>query len=303
MTAPKSDDAPLVTVIIPTFNHAQHLRKALDSVVAQTFQDWEAVVVNNHSTDDTVEVVAATNDPRISLVNFRNHGVIGASRNQGLKVARGKFVAFLDSDDVWYPQKLQRCVEQISGGGEFICHGELWINSDKTSRKVFYGPVENSSYEKLLFRGNCISTSTTFIKTELLRSIDGFDESPEIVTAEDYDLWLRLAATGAKTVFIKEILGEFHRLQNSASSAVLRNLSSELMVLQKHFQSQPNNILNALKRRHRLAIANYGAARQLHGQPAQSLRLFLKAFVLSPMLIKIYPGVVLLLVGALKGSK
>ncbi|MFM7338418.1 MAG: glycosyltransferase family 2 protein, partial [Actinomycetota bacterium] len=211
MNVPKSNNSPLVTVIIPTFNHAQHLRKALDSVVAQTFQDWEVVVVNNHSTDDTVEVVAATNDSRISLVNFHNHGVIGAARNQGLKVARGEFVAFLDSDDVWYPQKLQRCVEQISDGGEFICHGELWINSDKTSRKVFYGPVENSSYEKLLFRGNCISTSTTFIKTELLRSIDGFDESPEIVTAEDYDLWLRLAATGAKTVFIKEILGEFHR--------------------------------------------------------------------------------------------
>ncbi|MFM8777351.1 MAG: glycosyltransferase family 2 protein, partial [Actinomycetota bacterium] len=67
MTAPKSNNAPLVTVIIPTFNHARHLKKALDSVVAQTFEDWEVVVVNNHSTDDTVEVVAATNDSRISL--------------------------------------------------------------------------------------------------------------------------------------------------------------------------------------------------------------------------------------------
>lgn len=294
---------PLVTVIIPTFNHAKFLKKALESVVAQTFRDWEAVVVNNFSTDETVEIVESMNDSRIGLINFHNHGVIGASRNQGLRVARGQFVAFLDSDDVWYPQKLQKCVEQIPGGAEFVCHGELWINSDLTSRKIFYGPVENSSYKKLLFRGNCISTSTTFIKTELLRSINGFDESPEIVTAEDYDLWLRLAAAGAKTVFIAEILGEFHRLQDSASSAVMRNLNSELRVLHKHFRSQPGSIFKSLKKRHRLAIANYGAARQLYGRPAQSLRLFLSAFILSPVLIKIYPGVVLLLVSALKRSK
>ena len=233
---PAMSNQPFVTVVIPTFNHAKLLRRALDSVVAQTFDNWEAIVINNFSTDETIEVVESYQDDRIKLINFKNNGVIAASRNQGIKNARGTYIAFLDSDDNWYSEKLQKCVEYANQGAQFICHGEKWINSDLSTREIMYGPANRATYLSLLFRGNCISTSATCIDTVLLRSVDGFDESTEIVTAEDYDLWMRLAATNPKTVFIPEILGEFHRLSDSASSAVLRNLSSERVVLQKHFE-------------------------------------------------------------------
>ncbi|MFM7772656.1 MAG: glycosyltransferase family 2 protein, partial [Acidimicrobiaceae bacterium] len=254
---------PFVSVVIPTFNHAPLLKRALDSVIAQTYGNWEAIVINNFSTDETIDIVNSFKDDRIKLVNFENNGIIAASRNQGIKLAQGKFVAFLDSDENWYPKKLERCVDQVMLGATLVCHGEMWINSDLSTRAVMYGPVSRADYQSLLFRGNCISTSTTFIETELLRSVNGFDESTEIVTAEDYDLWIRLAATKPKTVFIPEILGEFHRLSNSASSAVLRNLSSEKAVLRKHFAEQSASVLTRLRQRHRFAIADYGAARQL----------------------------------------
>ncbi|MDP2842393.1 MAG: glycosyltransferase family A protein, partial [Acetobacterium sp.] len=90
---------PLVSVVIPTYNHAGFLREALESLVAQTFSDWEALVVNNYSEDDTLDVVEAFNDPRIRVENFRNNGVIGASRNRGIRLSKGKYIAFLDSDD------------------------------------------------------------------------------------------------------------------------------------------------------------------------------------------------------------
>jgi teichuronic acid biosynthesis glycosyltransferase TuaG len=281
---------PYVSVVIPTFNHAKFLKKALDSVVAQTFQNWEAVVVNNFSTDNTIEVVNSFADPRIKLFNFSNNGVIAASRNHGLKEAAGNFIAFLDSDDVWYPNKLQKCVEQASAGYQFICHGELWINSDLTQRTVMYGPVSNATYNRLLYKGNCISTSTTFIAKSLLGSVQGFDENPEIITTEDYDLWLRLAAKNPRTSFIPEVLGEFHRLANSASSSVLRNFAAEITVLRTHFGSQPQTIKNRLRMRHRYAIAHYGSARQLTNQPTQAIQLFARAFMLSPFFIKIYLG-------------
>ena len=287
-------DQPFVTVVIPTFNHAKLLRRALDSVVAQTFDNWEAIVINNFSTDETIEVVESYQDDRIKLINFKNNGVIAASRNQGIKNARGTYIAFLDSDDNWYSEKLQKCVEYASQGAQFICHGEKWINSDFSTREIMYGPANRATYLSLLFRGNCISTSATCIETALLRSVDGFDESTEIVTAEDYDLWMRLAATNPKTVFIPEILGEFHRLSDSASSAVLRNLSSEKIVLQKHFAKQPTNVLNRLKQRHRFAIANYGAARQLSHQPRRALVLFFSAIRLSPVFTKTYPALIIL---------
>ena len=281
---------PYVSVVIPTFNHAKFLKKALDSVVAQGFQNWEAVVVNNFSTDNTIEVVNSFADPRIKLFNFSNNGVIAASRNHGLKEAAGDFIAFLDSDDVWYPNKLQKCVEQASAGYQFICHGELWINSDLTQRTVMYGPASNATYNRLLYKGNCISTSTTFIAKSLLGSVQGFDENPEIITTEDYDLWLRLAAKNPRTSFIPEVLGEFHRLADSASSSVLRNLAAELTVLKTHFSTQPPTIKNRLHMRHRYAIAHYGAARQLTNQPTQAIQLFARAFMLSPFFIKIYLG-------------
>ena len=287
-------DQPFVTVVIPTFNHAKLLRRALDSVVAQTFDNWEAIVINNFSTDETIKVVESYQDDRIKLINFKNNGVIAASRNQGIKNARGTYIAFLDSDDNWYSEKLQKCVEYANQRTQFICHGEKWINSDLSTREIMYGPANRATYLSLLFRGNCISTSATCIETALLRSVDGFDESTEIVTAEDYDLWMRLAATNPKTVFIPEILGEFHRLSDSASSAVLRNLSSERVVLQKHFAKQPKNVLNRLKQRHRFAIANYGAARQLSHQPRRALVLFFSAIRLSPVFTKTYPALIIL---------
>jgi glycosyltransferase involved in cell wall biosynthesis len=286
---------PYVSVVIPTFNHAKFLKKALDSVVAQTFQNWEAVVVNNFSTDNTIDIVNSFADPRIKLFNFSNNGVIAASRNHGLKEATGDFIAFLDSDDVWYSNKLQKCVEQASAGYQFICHGELWINSDLTQRTVMYGPASNATYNRLLYKGNCISTSTTFIAKPLLDSVQGFNENPEIITTEDYDLWLRLAAKNPRTSFIPEVLGEFHRLADSASSSVLRNFAAELIVLKIHFGSQPQTITNRLRMRHRYAIAHYGAARQLTNQPTQAIQLFAQAFMLSPFFKKIYLGIAITL--------
>ena len=290
---------PCVSVVIPTYNHAKLLKKALDSVMAQTFKEWEAIVVNNFSSDDTIEVVNSFADPRIKILNFSNNGVIAASRNHGLKEANGDFIAFLDSDDVWYPNKLQKCVEQSSAGYQFICHGELWINSDLTQRPVMYGPASNATYKRLLFKGNCISTSTTFSAKSLINSVQGFDENPKIITTEDYDLWLRLAAKKPQTIFIPEVLGEFHRLAESASSSVLRNFAAELTVLRTHFDAQPQTIINRLRMRHRYAIAHYGAARQLTSQPGQAIRLFAKSFCLSPLLIKIYLGTVIMILRAI----
>lgn len=285
---------PLLTVVIPTYNHAEFLKRALDSVVAQTYKNWEAIVVNNFSTDNTIAIVESFNDKRIRLINFGNNGIIAASRNRGIEAAHGKYVAFLDSDDNWYPEKLQVCLDHAEAGAQLICHGEQWINTDNSRRRVMYGPAKRANYLSLLFRGNCISTSATFIETQILRSVNGFDESDEIVTAEDYDLWLRLAQTRPKTVFVPRVLGEFHRLKNSASSAVLRNLSSEITVLQKHFALQPKTIITKLKIRHRLAIAHYGAARQLSHQPSQAMVQFLSAIRLSPFFAKTYPGLLIL---------
>src|SRR5947209_256379 len=98
---------PRVSIIIPAYNAGKFIRETLESVIAQTITDWEVIVVNNFSDDDTAAVVASLQDPRIQFVDFRNDGVIAASRNFGVTLAKAELVAFLDADDRWAPRKLE----------------------------------------------------------------------------------------------------------------------------------------------------------------------------------------------------
>ena len=282
---------PQVSVVIPTYNHAQFLGPALQSVCAQTFTDWEAIVVNNYSEDNTAEVVASFNDPRIRLVNFRNHGVIAASRHEGSRRASGKWVAFLDSDDLWYPEKLAQCVAAISSGFDLVCHGENWTQEGFTPRKIFYGPAERATYAQLLFNGNCISTSATMVRRDTLMRVNGFREEPRFVTVEDYDLWLRLARAGARIGFVTNILGEYRIHGANASKALLRSLEAELAVLADHFTTlAPPGILSKLRMRRRRGLVYYSAGRgfQAAGKPRDAWHWFGCALRESPFILRLY---------------
>jgi glycosyltransferase involved in cell wall biosynthesis len=287
---------PAVSIVIPTYNHARFLHQALASVRAQTLADWEAIVVNNYSDDDTVEVVAGFADARIRLVNFRNHGVIAASRNEGIRQASGDLVAFLDSDDSWRPQKLARCVEAVANGLDLVCHGEDWISENAAPRRMFYGPAARATYASLLFNGNCISTSAVTVRRQALLRVGAFREEPRFVTAEDYDLWLRLASDGARIGFVREILGEYRIHDANASKALLRHSAAELAVVDDHFAAlNPVGPLAQLRRRRRRALVYYGAGRgfQAAGDAREAWRWFGRSLLESPFILRLYAAAAL----------
>ena len=288
--------APAVSVVVPTYNHAQFLGPALQSIRAQTLVDWEVIVVNNFSDDHTVEVVAALGDPRIRLVNFRNHGVIAASRNEGIRLAGGELIAFLDSDDLWHPQKLARCVEAIGGGLDLVCHGENWTREGAPPRKMLYGPAARASYTRLLFNGNCISTSAVVVRKQSLMRVTGFREAPQFITAEDYELWLRLARDAARIGFVDEILGEYRMHAGNATKALRRHFEAELAVINDHFATlSPAGPVAGLRVRRRRALACYGAGRgfQAAGNHSEAWRWFARALHESPFILRLYAAAVL----------
>jgi glycosyltransferase involved in cell wall biosynthesis len=294
---------PVVSVVIPTYNHAQFLKAALDSVVAQTFADWEAIVVNNYSEDNTEEIVAAFNDARIRLVNFRNHGIIAASRNHGIGLAGGEYVAFLDSDDTWYPEKLARCVEMLGSGCDAVCHGEYWVKEGCAPREVHYGPERRTGYDSLLFDGNCLSTSAMVVRKAALQRAGGFDEDPAMVTAEDYELWLKLARNGCRFGIIDEMLGEYRLHPGNASKAVMRNFRAELAVLQKHFaELEGQGGASTLRKHRRIALAYYAAARgmQAEGNHAEGMKLLFQSWIKYPFILRQYAAAAIGLSGCLK---
>ncbi len=285
---------PRISIVIPTYNHAHFLRTALDSIRAQTFGDWEAIVVNNFSEDDTIGVVQSYDDSRIRLVNFANHGIIAASRNHGLSLTQAPFVAFLDSDDFWYPEKLQRCMDKLAQGYDLVCHAEVWVGPGERKRTVRYGPAARATYESLLLDGNCISTSAVAVRREWLELAGGFSVQPEFVTAEDYELWLKLARDGARMGFDDEVLGEYLIHEGNQSRAALRNIQAVMAVFEHH-RSALEGRTSAGRLRRREAVILYSGARGLQdsGQYRQAWPHFIKAVLRYPWVPRFYAAMLL----------
>ena len=297
-TTPLADcvKAPVISIVIPTYNQADFLKEALGTVVGQTYPSWEAIVINNFSNDLTREVVEELNDPRIRLIDYANNGVIAASRNLGISLAQGKYVAFLDSDDLWHATKLERCVEAMSARGvEWICHGEQWFGNG-LDKNVLYGPSSRSSFEALLYRGNCISTSAVVVKRSLLTQVGGFRERADIVTSEDYDLWLRLTQCGTTITFIDEILGAYRIHSSGQSQTALRNMLATEAVVNLFWAEIPvTTIYEKGRRRVRRSRLLYEGARMLQNNHVhhQAWPLFLKSFLLWPFDKRLLPAIIL----------
>ena len=184
--------APLVSVIIPTYNRARQVCNAIDSVLAQAYRPIEIIVVDDGSIDDTSSAVAGYGDA-VRYLRQENGGPSHA-RNTGIASARGEVIAFLDSDDLWYPEKLARQVEVLRGDpriGAVDCSFFLLDRGGSTVFPVIRGPeCEGNALEVMLLRGRCTS-STILIRTSCLREVGPFNE--HLRGAEDWDLWLRLA--------------------------------------------------------------------------------------------------------------
>jgi teichuronic acid biosynthesis glycosyltransferase TuaG len=247
----KQAETPVISVILPTWNCADLLKEALDSVMAQSYKNWETIVINNNSKDHTKDVVNSFNDGRIKIIDFDNRGVIAAARNRGIETAAGEFVAFLDSDDLWYPQKLENCLIALQAHrADVVCHGERHFviapDNQRSEWDVFYGTNQPISYESLLYNGNFLSTSAVFAKLSLIREVGGFATDREIVTAEDYDLWLKLIGRGAKVHMLHEVLGAYRIHSSSASASIAKHLRAVRRVVSNHHNQHQKISKNSL---------------------------------------------------------
>ena len=285
-----SSQIATVSVIVPTFNHAKFLSQALQSIIEQSHQNWEAIIVNNFSTDDTSQIIESFNEPRFKVVNFQNNGVIAASRNEGIRRSSAPFIAFLDSDDMWYSEKLSRCLVELEGGNDLVCHGERWVSADTRQRNIVYGPSSSATHDKLPFRGNCLSTSATIVRRDILNQVGGFSEDSTFTTAEDYELWLKISQITSGFIFLDEILGEYRRHELGASSSVLRHLNAELAVVNSHISLAQKRDIFSFKARNRKAKAIYSAGRTCMRVKEYRLAssFFLRAIFKSPFFIRSY---------------
>ena len=187
----KTGKNPLISVIIPTYNRGWIIKEAIDSVLAQEYINYELIVVDDGSIDDTHDILNSYQ--KNFLVLRQNNKGVSAARNRGLAAASGRFIAFLDSDDFWIPQKLSRQVDFFhSNPDALICQTEeIWIRNNvrvnpKKRHKKPSGMIFEPSLSLCL-----VSPSAVMIKKNLFEEVGLFDET--LPACEDYDLWLRVS--------------------------------------------------------------------------------------------------------------
>ena len=179
----------LISIIMPTYNRESFLPKAIDSVLAQSYESWELIVVDDGSIDGTKELIASYDDSRIVYLYQKNQGV-SAARNTGIAESRGEVLALLDSDDEWFPDKLETQLRYMSEKGFEICQtDEIWVrNGKRVNQPAKYAKLEGWFFEKSL--NMClISPSCTMFTRQVWEKIGPFDTG--MLSCEDYDMWLR----------------------------------------------------------------------------------------------------------------
>ena len=226
---------PLVSVVIPTYNRATLLARALDSALAQTLSDFEVLVVDDGSTDETEAVVRGCGDDRVRYLRQPTNQGVSAARNRGLQEARGPFIAFLDSDDVWFPHKLDAQVTRFRELPEDVglLYGGVENEYDQGQRELQMPSHRGDLYATLLVRNVIHGTSGVMIRRDVVTTVGFFDE--EIPAIEDYDYWLR-ASRFFEVDYIEEPLIRYYDPRNieRKSLDVEDNLEARDYLFEKH---------------------------------------------------------------------
>ncbi len=234
----KENKVPKVSIIIPTYNRAKMLSRAIKSVLNQTFQDFELIIVDDGSTDNTKEVVEnfQKQDSRINYIWMKNSGRPAKPRNIGIKNSKGKYIAFLDSDDEWMPEKLEKQIILFENSNinklGFVGCNILNIDTLKNFNKIYKMPRIRKLFKHLLIR-NFLMTPSILVKKSVIEDVGLFDENFEV--ADDWDMWIRISQK-YDFDFVDEVLVKryIHTQSITQSSSIEKIIKEELYFINKY---------------------------------------------------------------------
>lgn len=237
---------PIISVIIPVYNGEKTIRETIESVLKQSFYDLELIVINDGSTDSTLEIVSSIKDSRLKIFSYPNAG-LAISRNRGITYASGEFVSFLDADDIWTADKLElqlKALQENPQAAVAYSWTDLIDESSQFLRPSSHITANGDVYARLLLINFLENGSNPLIRKQALTKVGGFDES--LSGAADWDMWLRLAAC-YHFVAVPSAQILYRVSTNSMSASIYRQAIEQIKVLEKAFAKDCDS-LQYLKR-------------------------------------------------------
>lgn len=276
----------LISVVIPTYNRAHLLTCAARSVLAQTYAHLEVLIVDDYSQDNTNRVVDELGDSRINYVRHDENRGGSAARNTGIRAARGEYIAFLDSDDVWRHDKLQKQIDVLRSADENTgaVYSAFVVVDDKQQVRSRFEPQHKGDLLSLLVRRNCIgTTSTVLVRRSCFEKVGTFDEN--LRSCQDWDMWIRIAKC-YRFDYAPETLVMY--AANSEPNRISANVSAILDGHDALFKKHTAEMAQMSDSERADLLVYLGKTVALAGAPEQGKSLFKQAIGLDPTSVRAY---------------
>lgn len=255
-----------ISVIVPVYNGEKTIRETLISIIKQSFSDIEIIIIDDGSTDSTLEVVKSITDPRIKIFSYSNAG-LATSRNRGITLANGQYISFIDADDIWTPCKLESQMQALKEHPSCAVAYSWtdYINTDGKFLKSGRHPTAiGDVYHKLLLGNFLENGSNPLIRINALKAVGGFDES--LLAAEDWDMWLRLSAF-YEFVCVEKAQILYRVSANSMSTDLKRQETASLKVIERAFAHPKAKSFQHLKKYSLAQLYQYLTFKATEGSP------------------------------------
>ncbi|MDR5687008.1 glycosyltransferase family 2 protein [Morganella morganii] len=243
--------APLISIIMPAYNASKYIAESIDSVLTQDNKNFELIIIDDNSLDNTVDIINKYNDPRITLISNPDNYGVSEARNIGIRKANGKYIAFLDSDDIWLPNKLSSQLFYLENGWDVVSSNYTAFENNNKNKTTERKSPNVISYSDML-TSNFIGNLTGMYNSEKLGKIYQKNQGHE-----DYIMWLEIIQKSKKAYCIQESLAKYRLHNTSLSSNKIKAMKWQWEIYRNELRlSLPKSvyyfsyyIFNALKKR------------------------------------------------------
>jgi|GEM_PF-236322 len=216
--------SPLISIVIPSYNRVKLLQEAVASVIAQTYTNWELIIVDDGSTDGTKEKIQSLSEQRVQVLSLSHCGNIALLRNAGVRSGSGEWVAFLDSDDIWLPEKLELQLQSLQQFEKLWSYGESEMIDESAQNLPFktgkHIPLSGWITKELLTNKVSVAIGSLMVQRKLFEELGGFDTNPDLLFREDYELALRLSIK-AEAIAVSNLLVRVREHQGRSTNALV----------------------------------------------------------------------------------